>query len=164
MSKRRLEKLAELTPGESRKKLYGWLDVVFSKLVRLSAANGLGNVECFTCCYESHWKGMDAGHWRSRGRAATRWDSDNCRPQCKACNKWGRVGQTPSEKLTAVLPDAMFVGPGEPKIFEQRLRLEGIDVDEVTTKSRKPAPSLARLELLLEEYEEIYASIVDVRS
>tara|TARA_R110001599_G_scaffold22508_6_gene83157 strand:+ start:584 stop:850 length:267 start_codon:yes stop_codon:yes gene_type:complete len=32
------------------------------------------------------WKELDAGHFQSRGKYATRYHEDNVKPQCKRCN------------------------------------------------------------------------------
>ena len=44
-------------------------------------------VDCFTCGVTKSWKyEIDAGHFQSRGKYATRWDEQNVKPQCKRCN------------------------------------------------------------------------------
>jgi len=62
------------------------LDKVFSQYIRLKYANLDGFVECFTCGRSYHWKKIQCGHFMSRSRYATRWDEENCRPQCYGCN------------------------------------------------------------------------------
>ncbi len=62
------------------------LDRVFSQYIRLSAANLDGFCECYTCGRSYHWKKIQCGHFMSRARYATRWDENNCRPQCYGCN------------------------------------------------------------------------------
>jgi hypothetical protein len=32
------------------------------------------------------WKELDAGHFQSRGKYATRYHEENVKPQCKRCN------------------------------------------------------------------------------
>ena len=76
----------------TRKKLIARLDRVFSQWVRQSCADHRGYVECYTCGKQAHWKTVDAGHFQSRGKFATRWMCDpeeglvNVAPQCKRCN------------------------------------------------------------------------------
>ncbi len=70
----------------SRSKIVKELDKAFSRFIRLSAANLDGFVECYTCGRSYHWKKIQCGHFMSRARYATRWNEDNCRPQCYGCN------------------------------------------------------------------------------
>lgn len=49
-------------------------------------ADHQGRSECFTCGIRKPWKELDAGHFQTRAKYATRWDPMNVRPQCKRCN------------------------------------------------------------------------------
>ena len=72
---------------KSISKLKKELDKWFSLYIRLrSSENGL--VQCFTCGCVKHYKtgGMQCGHFQSRGFLATRFDEENCQPQCVGCN------------------------------------------------------------------------------
>jgi hypothetical protein len=62
------------------------LDKIFSVWVRRKNEDHGGYVDCFTCGVTKHWKEVDAGHFQSRGKYATRWHEDNVKPQCKKCN------------------------------------------------------------------------------
>jgi len=62
------------------------LDKVFSLYIRQRNANLDGFAECFTCGRSNHWKKLQCGHFMSRARYSTRWDEENCRPQCYGCN------------------------------------------------------------------------------
>ena len=53
------------------------LDKVFSQYIRLKDADHAGYVSCFTCGVTKNWREVDAGHFQSRGKYATR---------CKRCN------------------------------------------------------------------------------
>ena len=76
----------------TRKKLIARLDKVFSQWVRSKDADHRGFVQCFTCGQFKHWKTVDAGHFQSRAKFATRWMCNpeegmvNVAPQCKSCN------------------------------------------------------------------------------
>ncbi len=70
----------------SRSKLVAALDTAFSQWVRLSGADSFGRQQCWTCGVVKHWKEMDAGHFQTRAKYATRWDPLNVKPQCKHCN------------------------------------------------------------------------------
>ena len=61
-------------------------DKYFSQVVRLRSADLFGQVTCYTCGKIFHWKKIQCGHYMSRNKLATRYDFDNCRPQCMACN------------------------------------------------------------------------------
>lgn len=78
----------------TRGKLVKKLDVVFSQYVRLSNADSRGFCTCVTCGKQGHWKtgGIQAGHFISRKHYSTRWNEDNVKPQCVACNVY-RAGE-----------------------------------------------------------------------
>jgi len=72
----------------SRQALINDLDYVFSRLVRITAADEYGNCACYTCdCVPKHWSLMQCGHFISRKEMATRWDFRNARVQDKNCNE-----------------------------------------------------------------------------
>ena len=63
------------------------LDKIFSIWIRSKDADHAGMVDCFTCGVTKNWKyEIDAGHFQSRGKYATRWNEQNVKPQCKRCN------------------------------------------------------------------------------
>jgi hypothetical protein len=76
----------KMTRGEVVKRL----DSIFSKWVRLRGAkitpDGRILNKCCTCGVVQDITKMDAGHYISRGKYATRWSEDNVFPQCKRCN------------------------------------------------------------------------------
>jgi hypothetical protein len=53
------------------------------------------------------WSEADCGHWQKRGNHGTRWDEDNCRPQCFACNRHhnGRPGVFEEELIDEIGED-----------------------------------------------------------
>jgi hypothetical protein len=75
--------------SKSLAKLKKEFDSVFSKYVRLVHADNDGYVSCYTCSKLLHWKKIQNGHFVSRQYLATRWEEDNCRPQCVGCNVFG---------------------------------------------------------------------------
>ncbi|MBP93854.1 MAG: recombinase [Flavobacteriaceae bacterium] len=63
------------------------LDKWFSLYIRLRDATDEGLCQCFTCGAVKYYnKGMQCGHFQSRRFLATRFDEQNCAPQCVACN------------------------------------------------------------------------------
>ena len=69
----------------TRSKLVKKLDTVFSQYIRLKdSVNDIA--ECITCNKQDHWKKLQAGHFQSRKHYSTRWDEDNVKVQCSACN------------------------------------------------------------------------------
>lgn len=70
---------------QTRKALIKKLDEVFSKYIRHKYATH-GKLQCYTCDKEGEIKEMQNGHFWSRKHFTTRWDEDNCRPQCVGCN------------------------------------------------------------------------------
>lgn len=71
------------TEGQRLKKN---LDRVCSEYVRRSYADWQGNVRCYTCDKQFHWKYTQCGHYVSRTYNNLRWDLRNLRPQCYSCN------------------------------------------------------------------------------
>lgn len=69
-----------------RQRAIARLDKAWSICIRYGAANERGVVECYTCGKEDTPQRMHCGHFASRRFIATRWDADNCRPQCVRCN------------------------------------------------------------------------------
>ena len=68
-------------------KLKKELDKWFSLYIRLRDATDEGMVQCFTCGSVKYYKsGMQCGHFQSRRYLPTRFDEQNCAPQCVACN------------------------------------------------------------------------------
>ena len=63
---------------------------LIQQLVRLKASDDNGYCKCVTCDTVSQWnKGMQGGHFISRGK--TKWClvEENIHPQCAACNGFG---------------------------------------------------------------------------
>lgn len=58
----------------------------FSKFIRQRDADETGHAKCCTCPEIRHWKGMDAGHFKSRMYENTLFDEKNVHAQCKGCN------------------------------------------------------------------------------
>ncbi len=69
----------------SRKHLIVALDRVFSKYIRTKYSKN-GFVECVTCGRSYEIKKIQNGHFMSRKSYSTRWDEENCAPQCYGCN------------------------------------------------------------------------------
>jgi hypothetical protein len=62
------------------------LDTVFSLYIRLKYAMPNGMCKCISCGTYKPWKEIQNGHYMSRRYMSTRFDEDNCRPQCVSCN------------------------------------------------------------------------------
>tara|TARA_R110002012_G_scaffold49226_2_gene127392 strand:+ start:194 stop:601 length:408 start_codon:yes stop_codon:yes gene_type:complete len=77
MKKKKTKTLAQLKRS---------LDTIFSRYVRLSAADDNGYVQCYTCESIKPWKEVDAGHFQSRKWLPSRFHLSNVKPQCKRCN------------------------------------------------------------------------------
>lgn len=65
------------------------LDAIFSKYIRIKYADANGMVACFTCGKVKHFSEQQNGHFIPRNILITRWDENNCRPQCVGCNMFG---------------------------------------------------------------------------
>ena len=72
---------------KSISKLKKELDKYFSLFIRLRDATDEGLCQCFTCgCVKHYKKGMQNGHFQSRSFLSTRFNEENCQPQCVGCN------------------------------------------------------------------------------
>jgi len=65
-------------------KLKKQLDSVFSQYIRMKFPE-----RCYTCGVQKPRKELQCGHFVSRQYLATRFDENNCRPQCVGCNMFG---------------------------------------------------------------------------
>ena len=93
------------------------LDSIFSKYIRAKYPK-----QCYTCGKPSDR--LQCGHYISRQYLVTRWDENNCRPQCWGCNGYGK---------------------GQPLIFEENLKRElGNDFVERMKASRHQILKLDR--------------------
>lgn len=61
-------------------------DVIFSLYIRWKYADYRGYVKCYTCPVIKPVQQMQNGHYISRNVLVTRFDEENCRPQCVGCN------------------------------------------------------------------------------
>ena len=100
------------------------MDAVFSQYIRNKySVNGI--CTCYTCGKKLPIKQMQNGHFISRGYLITRWNENNCRPQCAGCN---------------------IFGGGKPLDFEDHLKEElGDELVEEMKKSRHQITILSRV-------------------
>lgn len=68
---------------------------LFSEWIRRKDADAGGTERCYTCERAFYWKELQCGHAIGGRRNAVLLDADICRPQCVACNVFGR-GQYPT--------------------------------------------------------------------
>ena len=119
------------------------LDEIFSKYIRLKYSDRNGYVSCFTCGKLFHWKKLQNGHYISRNHLATRFDENNCRPQCWGCNGYGR---------------------GRPLEFEEGLKRQlGSEVVETMKQNRHSVNKLteAWYDLKIEQYKRLIKEMDD---
>ena len=60
-------------------------DTAFSIYIRKSHEDKFAHVACVTCGMTYDWKSITNGHFMPRGNMNTRWDYQNCAPQCVEC-------------------------------------------------------------------------------
>lgn len=70
----------------SLSKLIRLLDQKTSRELRMSQSDGFGFCTCFTCPTRKRWQEMQCGHYISRSCKGLRYEPDNLRVQCAACN------------------------------------------------------------------------------
>lgn len=73
---------------KSISKLKKELDAIFSIYIR-EKYNNEGTIKCYTCHKRLDFKSAQCGHFVSRQHLSTRYDEENCRPQCVGCNVFG---------------------------------------------------------------------------
>lgn len=83
-----IPKQAKKKRQPSIKTLRDKCDTLFSKWVRMSAADDFGAAKCVTCGKRDRWQDMDAGHFVPRACLSLRWDETNVHPQCRRCNRF----------------------------------------------------------------------------
>jgi len=88
------------------------LDAVFSQYIRHKYARD-GMVACYTCTTVKPIASMQNGHWIPRNVLATRFNEENCRPQCVGCNMFQK---------------------GKPDVFAVNLMKEGVDIEALQKK------------------------------
>jgi hypothetical protein len=85
MQKKPLRTRKKPAKKPTRSKVVSKLDQVFSLYIRNKHAKS-GWVQCVTCNRKYEIKKIQNGHFISRKNYATRWNEENCAPQCYGCN------------------------------------------------------------------------------
>jgi len=104
------------TLGQVKKKA----DTVFSKYVRLRDAsyqNGNWWCQCITCARWLPIKEIQNGHFQSRRFMNTRYNEENCNPQCTKCNIFNQ-----GEQYKYSLAVDKKYGPGTAEKLERLAR------------------------------------------
>jgi len=115
---------------KSISKLKKELDKWFSLYIRLRDATDEGLCQCFTCGKVSHYKtGMQNGHFQSRSFLSTRFDEENCQPQCVGCNMFKQGEQY---KFALALDAKYGEGTAEELQFKARqtIKLSRVDYED----------------------------------
>lgn len=113
----KVAKCPKKPPSKTLAQLKKELDRVFSLYIREKYPK-----RCYTC--GKRGVTLQCGHFVSRQYLATRWDENNCRPQCVGCNMFGN---------------------GKPLDFEENLKKElGDETVEKMKKSRHQVLKLDR--------------------
>lgn len=100
-----------------RKMLIEELDECFSLYIRLKDSDLKGHVKCITCPEVKPFSQIDCGHFMLRHHIGTRWDEQNCGPQCQVCN---RVNYGEGHKFEAHIDGTHGKGMGD--ILRMRAR------------------------------------------
>lgn len=86
-------------------------DEMHSLVVRHSAKQKGGKVQCISCGRWVPFAKIDAGHFIQRGCFPLRWDDDNVHPECRGCNRFAKdhligysisLGETLAKRLHEV--------------------------------------------------------------
>jgi len=110
-------------------KLKKELDKWFSLYIRLKDATSEGAVICITCgCVKNYKQGMQNGHFQSRSHLATRFDEQNCQPQCVGCNMFKQGEQY---KFGMYLDAKYGLGTAEELEFMSKVNVKMMRIDYV---------------------------------
>jgi hypothetical protein len=82
----RLEK--EIIKEENISDLIDEADAIFSRYVRLAAADKDGIVSCYICDSKNRWQDSQCMHYIPRANLYTRFQLENCKAGCKDCNEY----------------------------------------------------------------------------
>jgi superfamily II helicase len=63
-------------------------DLLYSRLMRMKAADFWGNVKCYLCKDEMRWEDAEVMHFISRKHHSTRFLETNTHVGCKNCNQF----------------------------------------------------------------------------
>ena len=118
-------------------KLKKKLDKVFSEYIRRRNADHLGFITCFTCGVKRHWKDrMQAGHFMTRAKMATRYCEYNVQNQCVSCN----IYKNGMQYKFGVYLDEIF-GKGTAEEIEIRsntiIKLNRVDYEEAIERYKQ---------------------------
>lgn len=97
-------------------------DAAFSKFIRRRGSDKWGHNTCCTCGLRRRWEELTCGHFMPRSNLSTRWDEQNCAPQCYDCQ-----GRNNGERLKFAEWIDKTYGPGT--------------AGQLRTKSIQPMPS-----------------------
>lgn len=125
------------TTSQLKKELDKW----FSLYIRNKFSKN-GKCVCYTCGALKDIKQIQNGHFVSRSYLATRFDEDNCRPQCVGCN---------------------LFGGGKPFEFEERLKKElGEKKVEEMKRRRNDITKYFPYEQEIERYKKLVSELSTV--
>lgn len=91
-----------MRPGTEKK-----LDDIFSLYIRTKFSHQ-GICTCYTCGARYPISVIQNGHCFGRSNRGTRFDEDDCRPQCRNCNYYGDVIGIFKEKLLREIGEDRF--------------------------------------------------------
>lgn len=106
------EKKKRLTARENIPALTRKLDKIVSEYIRLRDTDKKGYGKCCTCDNILHWKESHCCHFIGRGNKKYRWDEQNLKMWCPACNTYHQ--QMHQQKFTLLLIDEI----GKKKVEE----------------------------------------------
>lgn len=114
-----LERAFGRSKSSDRSKAMKLADKWFSEFIRLRDSDEHGMATCVTSGKLAHWKAMDAGHYISRAKMATRYDPRNAHAQSKQANRFQG-----GHFLEHGLAVDRIHGPGTREDLELKARME----------------------------------------
>jgi hypothetical protein len=79
----------EITEEEGLPELIEEADTLFSRFMRMNAADEHGMIQCYICeSYPTRWQDAQLMHFIPRANLFLRWDPRNCRVGYKCCNEY----------------------------------------------------------------------------
>ncbi len=119
-------------------------DKYFSQYVRLFHSED-GYCTCYTCGVIKPIKEVDNGHFVKRAHKKTRYEEDNCRPQCKTCN-----GDIKHNGRQVEFRKNLVVELGEARVEEieraekENFKMSGRDMKNIADEYREKVKQLQK--------------------
>lgn len=120
------------------------LDEIFSQYIRLKHSDSNGVCRCITCGKPVFWKDIQNGHYMSRVYRSTRFDENNCRPQCMPCNVFLHGNISKFRKSLVEELDGEMVDMIETKAWSITMKYTALEYEEMYHRYKEEVERLRK--------------------